>query len=96
MRVVWFSDDDDGAEEDGRSQSAAVVNLSSGQSMGQTPSTGVRHPSFNHCRVNFSYATESRKLSVNEQFLLLVSVQTVVSLVLLQTTQIISDVLFYN
>ena len=37
----------------------------------------------------FSYAIESRKLSANEQFF--VGAQTVVSL--LQTTQIISDVL---
>ena len=38
----------------------------------------------------FSYATGSRKLSANEQFL--AGAQTVVSL--LQTTQIISDVCF--
>ena len=50
----------------------------------QTPSTGLRHPSFNHCRINFSYAIGSRKLSANEQFF--VGAQTVVSL--LQTTQI--------
>ena len=40
----------------------------------------------------FSYAIGSRKLSANEQFF--VGAQTVVSL--LQTTQIISDVCFYN
>ena len=40
----------------------------------------------------FSYVIGSRKLSANEQFF--VGAQTVVSL--LQTTQIISDVCFYN
>ena len=40
----------------------------------------------------FSYAIWSRKLSANEQFF--IGAQTVVSL--LQTTQIISDVCFYN
>ena len=36
------------------------------QSSTQTPSNGLRHPSFNHCP--FSYAIGSRKLSANEQF----------------------------
>ena len=54
----------------------------------QTPSTCLRHPSFNHCR--YSYAIGSRKLSANEQFF--VGAQTVVSL--LQTTQIKQGVLF--
>jgi len=40
----------------------------------------------------FSYAIGPRKLSANEQFF--VGAQTVVSL--LQTTQIISDIFFYN
>ena len=53
----------------------------------QTPSTGLQHPSFNHCRI---YAIMSRKLSANEQFS--VGAKTEVSL--LQTTQIISDVCF--
>ena len=35
----------------------------------QTPSTGLRHPSFNHCRI-YGYAIGSRKLSANEQFFL--------------------------
>ena len=52
------------------------------QFLGQTPSTGLQHPSFNHCRI-YSYAIGSTKLSANEQFF--VSAQTVVSL--LQTTQ---------
>ena len=56
----------------------------------QTPSTGLRHPSFNHCRIKFSYAIGPRKLSANEQFF--VGAQTEVRL--LQTTQIISDVCF--
>ena len=34
------------------------------------PSTGLRHPPFNHCRI-YSYAIGPRKLSANEQFLLL-------------------------
>ena len=64
--------------------------------MRQTPSTGLRHPSFNHCRI-YSYTIGSRKLSANEQFVVVVVVvfvgaQTVISL--LQTTQIISDVCF--
>ena len=54
----------------------------------ETPSTGLRHPSFNHCL--FSYAMGSRKLSANEQFF--VGAQTVVSL--LQTTQIKQGVSF--
>ena len=37
------------------------------QRVGQTPNTGLRHPSgFNHCHT--SYAIGSRKLSANEQF----------------------------
>ena len=54
----------------------------------QTPSTGLWHPSFNHCRI--SYAIGPSKLSANEQFF--VGAQTVVSL--LQTTQIISGICF--
>ena len=60
-----------------------------GQSSSQTPSTGVRHPSFNHCRI-YSYAIGSRKLSANEQSF--VGAQTVVSL--LQISEIISDVCY--
>ena len=55
----------------------------------QTPSTGLQHPSLNHCV--FSYATGSRKLSANKLFFFF-GAQTVVSL--LQTTQIISDICF--
>ena len=47
-----------------------------------TPSTGLRHPSFNHAV--FSYVIGSWKLSANKQFF--VGAQTVVNL--LQTTQI--------
>ena len=56
--------------------------------LSQTPSTGLRHPSFNHCL--FSYAIGSRKLSTNEQFF--VGAQTVESL--LQTTQMKQGVSF--
>ena len=52
-----------------------------GQGVAQTPSTGLRHPSFNHCH---------RKLSANEQFF--VGAKTVVSL--LRTTQIKMGVSF--
>ena len=62
--------------------------LSRGDSMRQTPSTGLRHPSFNHCRIY--HVIGSRKLSANEKFF--VGAQTVVNL--LQTTQIISDICF--
>ena len=55
----------------------------------QTPSTGLRHPSFNHCRI-YSYATGSMKLSANAQFF--VGAQTVGSL--LQTTEIKQGVSF--
>ena len=58
--------------------------------MNQTPSTGLQHPSFNHCRI-YSYAVGSRKLSANEHFFV-VGAQTVVSL--LQTTQIKQGVSF--
>ena len=53
-----------------------------------TPSTGLRHPSFN--TAISSYTIGSRKLSANEQFF--VGAQTVVSL--LQTTQIKQGVPF--
>ena len=56
--------------------------------LSQTPSTGLRHPSFNHCL--FSYAIGSRKLSTNEQFF--GGAQTVESL--LQTTQMKQGVSF--
>ena len=56
----------------------------------QTPSTGLRHLFFKHCRINVSYAIGSGNLSANEHFF--VGAQTVESL--LQTTQIISDVCF--
>ena len=56
--------------------------------MCQTPSTGLRHPSFN--TAVFSYAIGSRKLGqLTSSFF--VGAQTVS---LLQTTQIISDVCF--
>ena len=61
-----------------------------GSGTDQTPSTGLRHSSFNHCRINFSYALGSRKLSANEQFL--VGAQTAARL--LQTTQIKQGVSF--
>ena len=65
--------------------------LLQGQLSAQTPSTGLRHPSFlPSTTAVFSYAIGSRKLSANEQFV--VGAQTVVSL--LQTTQITSDVCF--
>ena len=71
------------------------------QEVRQTPSTSLRHPSFNKLQALvydilpsitavFSYAIGSRKLSANEQFF--VGAQTAVSL--LQTTQIISHVCF--
>ena len=58
----------------------------------QTPSTGLRHPFFNHCR---RYAIGPRKLPANEQFFV-VDAQTVASL--LYTTQIVSVffLFFYN
>ena len=56
--------------------------------LAQTPSTGLRHPSFT--TAVFSYTTGSTKLSANEQFF--VGAQTVVSL--LQTTQIKQGVSF--
>ena len=55
----------------------------------QTPSAGLRHPSFK-TTVVFSYAIRSRKLSANEQFF--GGAQTVVSL--LQTTEIKQSVSF--
>ena len=58
--------------------------------LAQTPSTGLRHPYFNHCGV-FSYAIRSRKVSANEQFFL---AQTIVSL--LQTTQIETRRVIYS
>ena len=54
----------------------------------QTPSVGLRHPSFNHCRIY--HVIGSRKLSANEKFF--VGAQTVVSL--LQTIQIKQGVSF--
>ena len=54
----------------------------------QTPSIGLRHPSFNHCRIYLRHRYQ--KLSANEQFF--VGAQTVVSL--LQTTQIKQGVSF--
>ena len=57
----------------------------------QTPSTGIRHPSFNPTAVFVvTYAIGSIKLSANEQFF--VGAQTVVSL--LQATQVIQGVSF--
>ena len=67
-----------------------------GDARSQTPSTGLRHPSFNHCRIY--YAIGSSKLSANEQFLFCflvffyVGAQTVVRV--LQTTQIKPGVSF--
>ena len=55
----------------------------------QAPSTGLRHPSFNHCRI--SHAIGLRKLSTNKQFF--VGAQTVLSL--LQTAQIKQGVSFF-
>ena len=52
------------------------------ESYTETPSTGLRHPSFN--TAVFSYAIGSRKLSANEQFF--VGAQTLVSL--LQTNRL--------
>ena len=60
-------------------QGAAIIQEDSA-SYKQTPSTGLPHPSFNHCCIS---TIGSRKLSANKQF---VGAQTVVSL--LQTTQI--------
>ena len=59
-----------------------------GSGPSQTPSTGLRHPSFKHCV--FSYAIGSRKLSANEQFFCWCSNSSMFA----TTTQIISDVCF--
>ena len=59
-----------------------------GEGKRQTPSTGLRHPSFNHCRIQLRHRVP--KLLFNEQFF--VGVQTVVCLS--QAIQIISDVCF--
>ena len=62
-----------------------VRRIVSRDSLVQTPSSGLWHPSFNHCRI-ITYAIGSRKLSAgNEQFF--ADAQTVVSL--LQTTQML-------
>ena len=53
----------------------------------QIPSTGLRHPSLNHCR------RVQKNVLANEHFcFVFVGAQTVVSL--LQTTQIISNICF--
>ena len=50
--------------------------------------TGLRHPSFNHCRIQLRHRVQKTQLTSS----FFVGAQTVISL--LQTTQIISDVCF--